>query len=104
MIVIDGATKEELVKAFRQIFNRLDPSTQARELMRLDRIANNKPVVIAEPVNEIDRRYKFQSVDHLVSWLRKNDYPNACASNVYKAIRGERDTAYGLRVELMEEK
>lgn len=104
MIVLDGATREELVKAFRDIYNKLDPSIQAKELMRLDRILNNKPVLIAEPILEIDKRYKFESVDHFVGWLQKNGYPSANPSNVYKVIRKERTSAYGYRIELKEER
>lgn len=103
MIRLDGATNEELVKAFREIYNRLDHSIQAKELMRFDRILKGKPVVIAEPVNEPDRRYKYQSVEHLVMWLRKNGQPNANPSNIYKVLRKERESAYGYRIELKEE-
>jgi hypothetical protein len=104
MIMLDGATREELIRAFREIFNRLDPSSQAKELMRLDRKLNNRPVLIAEPIFETDRRYKFESVEHFVGWLKKNGYPNACHSNIYKVIRGERSSAYGYKIKLKEEK
>ena len=104
MICLDGASEEELIKAFRETFRKMSTASQARELMRLDRIVHNKPILIAEPIFELDKRLKFQNVEHFTDWLKKNGYPNANPSNVYKAIRGERPTAYGYKLEFKEER
>ena len=103
MISLEGSSKEELTKAFRDIFKRLDITSQTREYMRLDRIINDKPVLIVEPMDEIDRRYKFQTVEQFIIWLRKNGYPNADPSNVYKCMRGERKSAYGHTISIKKE-
>lgn len=100
---METLSKEQLVKDFRTTFSKMDPATQARELMRLDRILNNRPVVLAEPLDEPDRRFKFQNVDHFVSWLKKEGHVSASRSNVYKVIRGERLSAYGYRIKQQKE-
>lgn len=104
MIILEGKTTEELVKAFRDIFNRLDPSIQSKEYMRLERIIKNKPVIVAEPLDDYTRRFKFQSVEHLTSWLQKNGYPRANKANIHRVLRGERDAAYGYKIYYMKEK
>lgn len=103
MITIEGASKEEMIMAFREIYQRLDHQAQTKELMRLNRVYNKKPVLFVEPLGESDRRFKFESVEHFVLWLRNNGFPSAEKSNVYKALRKERHSAYGYIVEQKEE-
>ena len=104
MIDLDSLNDEELTKLFRDVFDRLSSLSQSRELARIDRIVHNRPVLLAIPLDEPDRAYKFQNIDHFVSWLHNNGCPNAHNSNVYKALKGSRSTAYGYSLKYKEEK
>ena len=95
---------EQDVIKFRELFGLLPPNVQAKEVYRLLRIIKGKPALVAEPLAELDRKYKFQSVEHMVAWLRSGEYPKANASNIYKAIRKERGSAYGYIVSFEKEK
>lgn len=97
-------TQEELVVLFRKSWQELDPSVQAREIMRLNRLLKGMPVLIVEPIDEPDRQYSFESVEHFVMWVQNNGHDNASSSNVYKCLNNQRLTAYGYKFKYKKEK
>ena len=89
---------EEEVRRFRAAFNNLPTNVQMKEVQRLYRIAKGRPALIAEPIAEPDRKFKFQSVEHMVTWLRSGEHPRANSSNIYKVLKKKRDSAYGYAI------
>lgn len=86
---------EEKIVILRTVYGDLSPDIRRRELKYMNRIERGGKVVLAEPLNDPLKVYRFNSVYDMVLWLRNTGHKSATSANVYKVLNGERPSAYG---------
>jgi hypothetical protein len=93
--MIDALSLEEKIALLRMIYGELSPDIRRRELKYMNRIERGGKVVLAEPLNDPLKVYRFNSVYDMVLWLRNIGHKSATSANVYKVLNKERPSAYG---------
>lgn len=91
-------TLEDKILDFRASYNALPPLHQERERQRLNRIAEGRKAIIAEPLDDHTRRFVFNTPKELVDFLKAQQVDVKSNSNIYKCLRGIRKTAYGYKI------
>jgi hypothetical protein len=86
---------EDRIVILRTVYAELSPDIRRRELKYMSRLERGGKVVLAEPVNDPLKVYRFNSVYDMVLWLRNTGHKSATSANVYKVLNKERPSAYG---------
>ena len=89
---------QDKILDFRASYNALPPIYQERERQRLNRIAEGRPAIIAEPLDDHTRRFTFNTPTELIEFLTAQQIEVKSNSNIYKCLRGIRKTAYGYKI------
>lgn len=86
---------EEKIVLFRTMYGEFAPEIRRRELKYMNRIERGGKVVLAEPLNDPLKVFRFNSIYDMVMWLRNIGHKSASSANVYKVLNNERKSAYG---------
>lgn len=88
----------EKILLLRETFNELPADLQFKEARRFIRLVNNIKPILVSPKNFPDEQLTFHRVEEVVKYFFNLGHTRAANANVYKALRGERATAYGHRI------
>ena len=89
--------KEELVQQFREAFENLPKDLQRKEVDRLYTITHNKRIIVLEDP-ELGKVIKFLDMKNLVEYLYKYKKVHADRSFLYKVLKGQYGSAYGMNI------
>lgn len=95
--IVKDLSVEDRIALFRLLYSEFSPEVKARETKIINRIKRGTKVVIAEPLHDATKVFRFNSVYDLVMWLRNQGYKSASSANIYKVINGDRPSAYGYK-------
>lgn len=89
---------DDKVLRLRELFAELPRDRQYTEYKRFERIVMGKPAIKMSHPRHVGREWLFSDISEVVQYLRRNGYPKANRSNVYKALNGERKKVYGYTI------
>lgn len=95
--LIKELTVEDRIALFRLLYSEFSPDIKRREVKVMKRIERGSKMVIAEPIDNAQKIFRFNSVYDLVMWLRNMGHKSASSANVYKVLNGDRPSAYGYK-------
>jgi hypothetical protein len=88
---------EDRVALFRLLFAEFSEEAKRREIKILHRIQRGTKTILAEPIDDSRKVFRFNSVYDLVMWLRNIGHKSASSANIYKVLTGQRPSAYGYK-------
>jgi hypothetical protein len=95
--ILKELSLEDQIALFRLLYSQFSPDVKTRETKIINRIQRGTKIILAEPVNNATKVFRFNSVYDLVMWLRNQGFKSASSANVYKVLNGERPSAYGYK-------
>jgi hypothetical protein len=95
--ILKELSLEDQIALFRLLYSQFSPDVKTRETKIINRIQRGTKIILAEPVDNATKVFRFNSVYDLVMWLRNQGFKSASSANVYKVLNGERPSAYGYK-------